>query len=352
VYRTIVRPLLFKVPPEPAHEFTIQALSLFERAPKAATLARRRLAAQRPTLKTTVCGIEFPNPLGLAAGLDKNGEAIIGLFALGFGFLELGTVTPRPQPGNPLPRMFRLPEHQAVINRMGFNNEGMDAMAQRLTHLPWRPAPIGINIGKNKDTPLESAVDDYVACAAKLGKLSDYVAVNLSSPNTPGLRQLQEPRLLEAILLGTRRAIGARPMFLKIAPDLTDEAIDAVVDVARSSSCDGLICTNTTIERPFSHPLAGESGGLSGRPLFDRSTKVLRRVYKRSKGQLPLIGVGGIMDADDAWEKICAGASLVQIYTGFIYGGPRLPWRLLNSLDRKVQSLGLTSIAEAVGRDN
>lgn len=351
MYQSVLRPLLFRLDAETAHHVGLWGLGLWDLVPSLAAAQRRRARADRPTLRVRLGGLDFPNPVGLAAGLDKNAEALVGLFALGFGAVEVGTVTPRPQPGNPKPRIFRLPEHQALINRMGFNNEGMEAMRARLRELPWRPAPIGVNLGKNKDTPLEAALDDYVACAHTLAPLADYVVVNLSSPNTPGLRSLQEPEALERLLVAVRREVVGKPLLLKIAPDLGDEAVDAVVDVARSCALDGLICTNTTITRPVHHPLEGEAGGFSGAPLFARSTEVLRRAWRRAGGALPLVGVGGIMDGETAWQKICAGASLVQLYTGFIYGGPQLPGRVLDVLEQKVSDLGLGSIAQAVGRD-
>jgi dihydroorotate dehydrogenase len=351
MYRSVLRPLFFRLDAEVAHQVGMWGLSLAEIAPGVAKLMRQRTNPERSTLKVKLAGLDFPNPVGLAAGLDKNAEAIIGLFALGFGSVEVGTVTPRAQPGNPKPRIFRLKEHQALINRMGFNNEGMNAMASRLRELEWRPAPVGVNIGKNKDTPLESAVDDYVACAEALSPLADYVAVNLSSPNTPGLRQLQEPEALGKLLRAVREQVKGRPLFLKIAPDLGDEAIDAVVDVARDCGTDGLICTNTTITRPVVHALSGEAGGFSGKPLFERSTEVVRRAFRRTGGALPVIGVGGIFDGEAAWKKICAGASLVQVYSGFIYRGPELVTEILDTLESKLSELGLDSISKAVGRD-
>ncbi len=351
MYQSLLRPLLFRLDAEAAHHLGMWGLSLADTAPGLAKWARRRAIPERSTLKMHVAGLDFPNPVGLAAGLDKNAEAIVGLFSLGFGSVEVGTVTPRPQPGNDKPRLFRLQEHQALINRMGFNNEGMQAMASRLRELEWRPGPVGVNIGKNKDTPLEAAVDDYVACAKALSPLADYVVVNLSSPNTPGLRQLQEPEALSLLLQAVREHVVGRPLFLKIAPDLGDEAIDAVVDVARDCDTDGLICANTTITRPVEHPLAKEAGGFSGRPLFTRSTEVVRRAFQRTDGKLPVIGVGGIFNGEDAWKKICAGASLVQVYSGFIYEGPGLVKDILDTLESKVSELGLTSLAAAVGRD-
>jgi dihydroorotate dehydrogenase len=351
LYESVLRPVLFRFDAESAHHAGIWAMSLAETAPGVAKLLRARVKPERSVLKTRVAGLDFPNPVGLGAGLDKNAEAMIGLFSLGFGSIEVGTVTPRPQPGNEQPRIFRIPEYQAVINRMGFNNGGIDAMRGRLRELEWRPGPVGVNIGKNKDTPNERATDDYLACAEALSPLADYVVVNLSSPNTPGLRALQDPEVLAGLLRAVRRVVIGRPLFLKIAPDLGDEAVDAVVDVARDTGADGLICTNTTITRPVKHPVAHEAGGLSGRPLFQRSTEVLRRAFRRTDGKLPLIGVGGIFSGEDAWQKICAGASLVQIYTGFIYRGPVLVREILDTLEEKISALSVDSIARVVGRD-
>ncbi|MER2562466.1 MAG: quinone-dependent dihydroorotate dehydrogenase [Myxococcaceae bacterium] len=347
MYEALLRPVLFTLDAEKAHHLGMAGL----KAMPVAMAKSWRSNAKAERMSTTIAGLTFPNPVGLAAGLDKNAEALVGLFGLGFGFVEVGTVTPRPQSGNPLPRIFRIPEHTALINRLGFNNEGMAEMKARLERLAWRPAPVGVNIGKNKDTPNERAVEDYVACAETVGPLGDYVVVNLSSPNTPGLRQLQEPEALAAILSAVKAKVGAKPLFLKIAPDLGDEAVDAVVDVVRSTGVTGLICTNTTITRPFEHPTAKETGGLSGKPVFQRSTEVLKRAFKRSEGKLPIIGVGGVFDGDDAFAKIAAGASLVQIYTGFIYGGPGLPRRILDRLEQKVAELKLSSLSEAIGRD-
>jgi dihydroorotate dehydrogenase len=352
MYESLLRPLLFRLDPEHAHALAFRALAGIGSLPPVVRGLRRRAGGDgRRRLEMQVAGLTFPNPVGLAAGLDKDAEAIAGLFALGFGSLEVGTVTPRPQPGNDPPRLFRLAEHGALINRMGFNNRGVEAMAQRLARARFRPGPIGVNIGKNRDTPLDRAVEDYVACARVVSRWADYVAVNLSSPNTPGLRTLQEPRVLEQLLTAVRAQVNGRPVFLKIAPDLSDEGIDAAVDVARSTSIDGLICANTTLGRPFEHPLAKEAGGLSGRPLAARSTEVVRRAFRRAHGHLPIIGVGGIFDGDDAWEKIGAGASLVQLFTGFIYRGPSLVRSILDALEAKLEQAGLDVLADAVGRN-
>lgn len=350
MYESLLRPLLFRLDPEVAHHLAMRWLSLAQKAPQAAKLMRKR-APQHRRLRMTLAGLEFPNPVGLAAGLDKNGVAITGLFSMGFGSVEVGTVTPRPQPGNPKPRLFRLPEHRALINRLGFNNQGVQALADRLRQAQWRPGPVGVNIGKNKETPLEAAAEDYASCAQVLAPVADYLAVNLSSPNTPGLRKLQEPEALAGLLRAVRASAGGRPIFLKIAPDLSDEGVDAVVDVARDCGIDALICTNTTLARPITHALAGEAGGLSGGPLAARSTEIVRRAFRRSGGALPIIGVGGILDGEAAWAKICAGASLVQIYSGFIYRGPPLVGEILRILDSKLAECRLDSLSQAVGRD-
>ncbi|MGV3622368.1 MAG: quinone-dependent dihydroorotate dehydrogenase [Archangium sp.] len=351
MYRSLLRPLLFQLDAEDAHHAGIWGLSLADTAPSIARWMRSRAKPERESLKTTIAGVDWPNPVGLAAGLDKNAEAIVGLFSLGFGAVEVGTVTPRPQPGNERPRLFRLKEHEAIINRMGFNNAGVEAMAARLRELAWRPAPIGVNIGKNKDTPLESATDDYVIAARALSPLADYVVVNLSSPNTPGLRTLQDPQVLEGLLNATRAEVKGKPVFLKIAPDMEDEAIDAVVDVVKSCHVEGLICTNTTIARPVEHPLTKEAGGFSGKPLMTRSTHVVRRAFKRADGKLPIIGVGGITSGDDAWAKICAGASAVQLYSGFIYRGPELVTECLDVIETRLRELSLSHVSQAVGLD-
>jgi dihydroorotate dehydrogenase len=351
MYQSLVRPLLFRLDAEAAHHLGMWALALADTAPTVSRWARTKAAPYNPALSMTVAGLHFPNPVGLAAGLDKNAEAITGLFSLGFGAVEVGTVTPRAQPGNEPPRLFRLPEHGALINRMGFNNHGMDAMAGRLRETSWKPGPVGVNIGKNKDTPLEAAADDYLQCAQYLGPLADYLVINLSSPNTPGLRALQEPKALGALLRTVRQHTVGVPLFLKIAPDLSDEAIDAVVDVALEHRLDALICGNTTMSRPIAHRYSSEAGGLSGRPLLSLSTHVLTRAFARAQGRLPLIGVGGIFSSEDAWQKVCAGASLVQLYTGLIYEGPSLVPRIVRGLESNLAQVGLKSLAQAVGRN-
>ncbi len=347
----LTRPALFALDAEAAHHAAMWGLSLFEGAGGLASAVRKTMGADR--LPTQVGALPFPNCVGLAAGLDKNAEAISGLFALGFGAVEVGTVTPRPQPGNPLPRLFRIPAEQALINRMGFNNDGADAIAARLAEATFRPGPVGANLGKNKDTPIEAAAGDYVAAARRLGPVADYLVVNLSSPNTPGLRTLQQPQVLEGLLKAARLAAGpGKPLWLKIAPDLSDDAVEAAVDVAIACGVDALVATNTTLARPFFHPLAAEAGGLSGAPVRARSTQVVRRAFLHAGGKLPIVGVGGIFSGADAWEKIRAGASLVQLYTGFVYGGPLCVKRILEELDALLRGAGLTSVTQAVGRDS
>ncbi len=333
----MIHRLLFALPPEAAHAVAMGGLALLSRFPRLCA----RLHRGTPELPVVVAGLRFPNPIGLAAGLDKDATAVSGLFALGFGAVEIGTVTPRPQPGNPKPRVFRLRRERALVNRMGFPSDGMDAVAARLERLRFRPGILGVNIGKNKDTPLDDAAADYRAAAGALGRFADYLVVNASSPNTPGLRRLQEPERLAALLGG----LGSdRPTFVKIAPDLEPAEIDAVVDAAAAGGAAGIIATNTlAVTEP-------EAGGLSGSPLRDRATDVIRRVARRAAGRLAVIGVGGIATPEDAYAKIRAGAALVQVYTGFIYEGPNLARRLAIGLQRLLARDGI-SLDDAVGRD-
>jgi len=356
LYRA-TRPLLFLLPPEQAHRIGMATLSqLGQQRDLCERMRQRTLQAATVDLGVEVAGLRFEHPVALAAGLDKDAEAVDGLFALGFSAVEIGTVTPRPQPGNPRPRLFRIPEYQAVINRMGFNNHGMAEAAGRLKARTWHPGPVGVNLGKNKDTPLEQAVDDYVACVDTLAPLGDYVVINASSPNTPGLRQLQEPEQLGALL----RAVKARleqvapgkPLFLKIAPDLSPEAVDEVVDVVRDCGLSGLIATNTTVARPLNHHLAQEAGGLSGEPVRELSNAVIRRAWARSGGTLPIIGVGGVFTAQDVYEKLRAGASVVQVYTGFIYEGPGMVRRILPELSALLKRDGFASVRDVIGAEH
>lgn len=356
MYR-LARALLFLFSAERAHRLGMTLLRWLGHFPgPCRSLRARALSAVTYDASVKVAGLELAHPVALAAGLDKEAEAVDGLLGLGFAAVEVGTLTPRPQPGNPKPRLFRIPEHRALINRMGFNNHGAANAAEHLRARTWKPAPVGVNIGKNKDTPLEQAVDDYVACVDTLAPLGDYVVVNASSPNTPGLRKLQEPEALTSLL----RAVKARleqvapgkPLFLKIAPDLTPEAVDEVVDVVRACGLAGLIATNTTIARPFEHPVAKEAGGLSGAPVREPANAVIRRAYARSGGALPIIGVGGVFTAEDVYEKLRAGASVVQVYTGFIYEGPGMVRRLLEGLGPLLARDGLRSVREAIGAEH
>lgn len=323
----LVRPFVFALDPETAHELTIGGM---------ATLQKTGLIpAYNPprTAPVTVMGLDFPNRIGLAAGLDKNGEAIDALAGWGFGFVEVGTVTPRPQPGNPKPRLFRLPAAQGIINRMGFNNHGVDALIENVKAARYRGI-LGINIGKNFDTPIEKAADDYLACLDKVYAHSSYVAVNISSPNTKNLRQLQGESELDALLgalKGRQAELAQRhgkyvPLALKIAPDLDDQQITNIADALRRHRIDAVIATNTTLSREgVEHlPHGGETGGLSGAPLFEKSTGVLRRLTFALAGELPVIAAGGVTDGARATAKLEAGAALVQVYSGLIYRGPDL----------------------------
>ena len=324
----LLRPLLFALDAETAHGLTLHGLDVAHRSE-----LLRFVAKPADALPVQAFGIRFPNPVGLAAGLDKNAEHLDALGALGFGFVEVGTVTPRPQAGNPRPRLFRLPQHEAIINRMGFNNAGVDALVRNVEKSSYRGV-LGINIGKNKDTPNERAVDDYLTCLDRVYGHASYITVNISSPNTQGLRDLQEETTLRRFVatlrerqeqLGSQR--GARkPMLLKIAPDLSEHEQDGVAETLLASGIDGVICTNTTIDHSLvaDDPRGNETGGLSGRPLRARSTDVLRGMRRRLGGRVPIVGVGGILDGSDAAEKIAVGASLVQLYSGLIYRGPRL----------------------------
>ncbi len=324
----LTRRLLFQLDPETAHDLTLGALRLVCRGPVAAFMT-----ARAPLAPTRVMGIDFPNPVGLAAGLDKNGDYLEALATLGFGFIELGTVTPRPQPGNPKPRLFRIPQAQALINRMGFNNKGVDYLLRQVRHSRFRGV-LGINIGKNFDTPLEKAAADYVLCLEQVYPYAHYVTVNISSPNTPGLRELQYGdtlnRLLARLKAEQRRLAKEQgryvPLAVKIAPDLDATAIDLIGRTLLEQGIDAVIATNTTFSRQgvMGLPHAEEAGGLSGRPLQALATDVVRCLRETLAGKLPIIAVGGILSGVDARAKLAAGASLVQLYTGLIYRGPGL----------------------------
>lgn len=344
-----VRPFLTAFDPELAHRLAMRALSL-GLVPRPARIADARLAR-------SLLGLRFANPVGLAAGFDKDGEAPARLLELGFGFVEIGTVTPRPQPGNPKPRLFRLDGDGALINRMGFNNHGFAALQQRLAGRSF-PGVLGVNIGANKDSA--DRVADYVAGVAAFAPLADYLALNVSSPNTPGLRNLQGKRelgdLLAAVTAARDEAARARrrtPLLLKIAPDLDDAALADVAEAVLASAVDGLIVSNTTLDRRglTDRRHAGEAGGLSGRPLFARSTAMLGRLRLLVGPELPLIGVGGVESGETAWAKFLAGADLVQVYTGFIFKGPWIAAEIAADLARRLAAEGAASIAEIVGRD-
>ena len=353
-----LRPFFFSLDPEHAHHLSLNALKLLQ-----TSQVRPASALSHPRLTQDLWGLRFPNPVGLAAGYDKNALVPLVWSSLGFGFAELGTITAKTQPGNPKPRIFRLAQDSALINRLGFNNDGATVVAKRLPGLlsPKRlhPVPLGFNIGKSKVTPLEEAVDDYLESCEKLLPFADYLVVNVSSPNTPELRKLQEPerlnKLLEALLTYIRQfartsETSPKPLLVKIAPDLSETEIGEIAQLAVSVGVSGLIATNTTIERSGLRSASHETGGLSGRPLARRANKVLSTLYRAVEGQLPLIGVGGIFSAEDAYERVCAGASLVQIYTGMIYKGPFLAKRIVRGLIRIMEKDSVSHMSQIVGK--
>lgn len=360
LYHSVLRPILFHLPAESAHKLALHSLS----SPLAPFLAKMAAGSPSTTsLEIERFGLKFSNPVGLAAGFDKDGIALPALAALGFGFIEGGTVTHLPQPGNELPRLFRLPADQALINRSGFNNQGALAFAQRAAEHRTK-CILGISIGKSKAAPLEEAVDDYLKCFEAVFPVADYVAVNVSSPNTPGLRELQKGEQLDELLSALKQRShelaekkgGDKtvPLLVKLAPDLEERELEIIVDVTRRKGIEGIIATNTTIERDGL--ISGRQlissigeGGLSGVPLRRRSTEVIAKLYKLTHGSIPLIGVGGIFNAEDAWEKICAGSSLIQLYTGFIYEGPRIVQRINDGLTAILAREGFRTLDEAVG---
>ncbi|MEZ0363295.1 quinone-dependent dihydroorotate dehydrogenase [Mycobacterium sp. pUA109] len=348
-YRALRR-ALFLAPAERIHTVVFAGLRGVTAAPAVRRGLRARLAPTDPVLASTVFGVRFPGPLGLAAGFDKDGRGLHSWGALGFGYAEVGTVTAEPQPGNPPPRLFRLPADRALLNRMGFNNRGAAALAHRLTgHRA--DVPIGVNIGKTKATPADRAVDDYRASAGLLGPLADYLVVNVSSPNTPGLRDLQSVQQLRPILAAVR-AETTTPVLVKIAPDLADADIDAIADLAVELGLAGIVATNTTVSRDgLATPGVDRlgDGGISGPPVARRAVAVLRRLYGRVGAELVLISVGGIETADDAWERITAGAALLQGYTGFIYGGGLWAKHIHDGLAARLRAGGFASLTEAVG---
>ena len=357
LYKRVLRPVLFQFDPETVHGLAVAWLKVLG-APGARSVVRAATVVRDPALESTVAGLTFPSPVGLAAGFDKDGEALPGLEALGFGFLEAGTLTPRPQPGNDRPRLFRFPSAEAIVNRMGFNNAGAAAAAKRFSARPPKlGVPLGFNIGKNKATPNERAVEDYLAGMEALFPFADFFVANVSSPNTPGLRDLQAPSELEPLMrflsakassLAAASEKPAPPLFIKISPD--EEVAEATVDIALRTGFSGIVASNTTRSREGLPPDAPAEGGVSGRPLFRKSTDLVRRIHRASKGRLALVGVGGVSSPRDAYEKILAGASLVEVYTGFIYQGPTFVRDLHRGLLEFLRKDGFRSVQDAVGR--
>lgn len=363
LYHHAIRPAFFSQDPEQVHTLTMRWLNQASRHPLCLEMAREVCGA--PDLPVDLFGLRFPNPVGLAAGMDKSAEAVPAWAALGFGHTELGAVTWHGQPGNDKPRVFRAPSAEAIVNRMGFNNPGAEAVAAELKHWhdsgQWPAHPVGVNLGKSKATPLDKASEDYANTFRTLWNLADFFVVNVSSPNTPNLRQLQDKAALSDILAAMQEVNAtlaktgkAKPILVKVAPDLTFDALDEILSLVSERSLAGLVATNTTISRPSTdHPQVrqtyAQTGGLSGKPVRERSTEVIRHLYRQSRGKVPIIGVGGIFNTEDAWEKITAGASLVQLYTGFIYEGPTLPKQIVSGLQKKLAEQGFDSLSQAVG---
>jgi dihydroorotate dehydrogenase len=376
-YRQCIRRVLFTQNPEVIHEFTLRRLATVSRYSCLCQAMTFGLGA--PALPVTQFGISFPNPVGLAAGMDKEGLAVPAWAAMGFGFSELGAVTWHPQPGNPLPRVFRAVAEQAIVNRMGFNNAGALMLAEKLAG--WRQAgrwpnhPVGINLGKSKITPLAKAAEDYANSLRVLLPHADFFVINVSSPNTPNLRQLQDKTALDEILAALQEVQGSlpatsvpghtesanrstsspKPILVKVAPDLAFEALDEILELIEPRQIAGIVATNTTITRPetsdpATHRVYQEAGGLSGRPLRERSTAVIRHLYRQTQGSLPIIGVGGVFDAADAWEKITAGASLLQVYTGLVYEGPGIARGIVAGLKKRLAQAGARDLAAIVGK--
>ena len=362
LYSSIVRPLLFKLPAETAHDLALSSLkTALDSSAIRSAFAKRFQRSPFGNLKRF--GLTFSNPIGLAAGFDKNGEAADALCALGFGFIEVGTVTSEPQPGNPKPRVFRLPRDRALVNRLGFNNCGAKQLVANLKqHRP--ECILGVNIGKGRSVPLKKAIPDYVKTFDTVYEIADYIAVNVSSPNTPQLRELQSPELLGELLhalqnrnqeLANEHSLSrTKPLLLKIAPDLADNDIESIVEVTKRASLAGIIATNTTVARNGlrTSPArieAGGEGGLSGAPLRPASNDVIRKIFRLTNGLMPIVGVGGVFTAEDAWEKICAGASLIQLYTSLIYEGPGVARRINDGLRQILSKEGFVSLDEAVG---
>jgi dihydroorotate dehydrogenase len=359
-YRKLVRPLLFAQDAERAHDFALKNLALASRDEFICKAIGKIFSA--PELPVEIFGLKFPNPIGLAAGMDKFAAAVPVWEKLGFGFSELGGVTWHAQPGNPAPRMFRAVADVAIVNRMGFNNPGAEVVAQKLAEWKnsgrWPNHPVGINLGKSKITPLEKAAEDYANSFRALRELADFFVVNVSSPNTPNLRQLQDKTALDEVFAEIQKQNqNGKPILVKVAPDLSFEALDEILELVAPRNIAGVVATNTTISRPQTNDPAAqkiyaELGGLSGKPLRARSTEIIRHLHTQTRGKLPIIGVGGIFDANDAWEKITAGASLLQIYTGLVYEGPGVTKEIVTGLRSRLEIAGMKSLQEAVGSAN
>lgn len=369
LYKKLVRPVLFQTLAEQAHNHSLKLLS--DAAKSDALMNMMESFAGSPPLKTNLQHIHFPNPLGLAAGMDKNGIALPVWEKLGFGFCEIGGITGHQQPGNPKPRMFRAPSDLAIINRMGFNNEGLEKTIKKLAHWKtkgqWPYSPVAINLGKSKITPLDEAPEEYLQLLAALWPYGDFFVVNVSSPNTPDLRKLQQSEALREILQALQQGqnslqkehpkLPKRPIFLKIDPDMSRSNLDEIIDVVQGSALEGIVATNTTLSRPetkdrpnYPH-IYSESGGMSGKPLKKRSTEIIRHIYTRTKGELSIIGVGGIFNARDAWEKIGAGASLIQVYSGMVYEGPSMARSIIEGIRGQMELHGFNSIQDIVGKE-
>lgn len=362
LYRNIAKPVFFKLDPEKAHHLVIGGMAKATKVPGALAMMRGMYGVKAdPALTTSLFGLTFHSPIGLAAGLDKNAEAVRGFSSIGFGFMEVGTVTPKGQPGNEKPRMFRLPPDEALINRMGFNNEGTEAMRDRLAAIKDRPIPVWVNIGKNKATPNDKAHEDYLKCIQTMYNVADLFVVNISSPNTPDLRNLQHGDELKALLslvvdeMNRQNAAHGKnkSILVKIAPDVSDSELESMTETIVQSGVSGIIATNTTLSRMgATHVHRLENGGLSGKPLTERSTEVVSQIYRMTKGTIPIVGSGGVFTAEDAYRKIRAGASLVEIYTGLIYKGPGINRELASGLKRLMKQDGFKHILEAIGADH
>ncbi|WP_379138975.1 quinone-dependent dihydroorotate dehydrogenase [Paenibacillus sp. sgz500958] len=362
LYRKIAKPFFFKMDPEKAHHLVVGGLEKASLMPGGCAALRLMYGVpETPDLAMDVFGQHFKTPVGLAAGLDKNAQAVAGFSSIGFGFMEVGTVTPKGQPGNESPRLFRLPSDEALINRMGFNNEGAESMAKRLKQIVKRPVPIAVNIGKNKTTANDAAHEDYRQCIRTLYPYGDFFVVNISSPNTPDLRSLQHGNELSFLLSQVKEEMelqhkesGIRKSLLvKIAPDVSDAELEVMVHTLTETGMDGIIATNTTVNRDgLTHASAGETGGLSGKPLKDRSTEIISKIYRQTGGKLPIIGSGGIFTSQDAYDKIRAGASLVEIYTALIYEGPEVNRAIHAGLRQLLRRDGFRRLSDAVGADH